>query len=358
MYIPVLVLFFVNSISSYVINGTERTDSLDKTAYKSAYNQYKLSEELHNVKILTENDPEHGNFDKGYVKNHAKSGGASEPQGSTKSLSATDLNKLLAKANDKYSTGLNGVPNTGGVPNTDILGKYQSSIPYFVTKNDNIIGLSDVNMGTLPGGPLRGAVPNVGLPNGLGGGKMNFSMGTYMKYLTRNSSLSPSDMYKYVFSKKCANSYNMICLKLDLIKILSNINNDNNRSISIIPHVMSISMSPTTPIPDQETAADQSNDYAVLTQEDQQKLEDSQTQDLIKNKNLYEEMVLKNNYNTNYYINNILKKKIIGLLNNMSLNVKLFDNTTVEIIKKLVHGYGQSGDGANVAGEKEVFDGR
>lgn len=159
-----------------------------------------------------------------------------------------------------------------------------------------------------------------------------------------------------VFSKKCSKEYNMVCLKLDLIKILSNINNDNNRSISIIPHLMSISMNnnmtPSNPMSsDQDAAADDSAQYASsLTQ----KLSDNR--DFVENKELYESMVLRNNYNTNYYINNILKRKIIGLLNNMTLNFKLFDNTTIGIIRKLVHGYG--GSGGDEKPEGEQFDGR
>ncbi|KAL1449594.1 hypothetical protein WDU94_002085 [Cyamophila willieti] len=242
--------------------------------------------------------------------------------------------------------------------------------------------LAQMGQGGANLGPLSnlGSYPNIGdvsklgsmanmasLSNmGVGAPKMNFTLGSYMKYLTRNSSLTPADMYKYVFSKKCSNSYNLVCLKLDLIKILSNINNDNNRSISIIPYLMSININTnmtsqdpmTSSIPDQDTAADQSGDYERI-------LEDERNQEFVKNKQLYKQMVLENSYNTNYYINNILKKKIIGLLDNMTLNIKLFDNTTIAIIKKLVYGYNNSqtenGGEMTTDGEveeKAVFDGR
>uniref|UniRef100_A0A8D8VSH3 Uncharacterized protein n=1 Tax=Cacopsylla melanoneura TaxID=428564 RepID=A0A8D8VSH3_9HEMI len=376
MYFKVglVLLISINSISSYVITETVPTvndynENQPDTPSQPHIKQYYPTGALDDVSDFGED-----------IKTYPKDSKTNEFE---PKLNPVDVTNVVLKENKqkygKHPYGLQG-------KDADTLGKFQG-IPYYVTKNNDIIGASDVNIGTLGQtganlGPLAnlGSFPNIGdmsklgsmvnmesLANmGAGAPKMNFTLGSYMKYLTKNSSLTPADMYKYVFSKKCTNSYNLICLKLDLIKILSNINNDNNRSISIIPHLMSLNINSnmtsqdpamTSSIPDQDTAADQSGDYGTP-------LEDERNQEFVKNKQLYKQMVLENNYNTNYYINNILKKKIMGLLDNMSVNIKLFDNNTIAIIKKLVYGYNsptETNEELRRDGEveeKAVFDGR
>lgn len=183
IYITVLLVLCVNSISSYVITETEEPtiDYIDDQAEGS---QYIIPNGYVNARKPGPDPAQHVEPSKTYLKKDI-----GKPNELEHKLSTNDRNKIL-KAAEKYHD--NGAP--GKFSSADVLGKFQSSIPYYVTKNDDIISAGDVgSLGSL------GAVNSGGsLPSSLGSQKMNFSMGNYMKYLTRNSSVSTADMYKYV----------------------------------------------------------------------------------------------------------------------------------------------------------------
>lgn len=199
-YLLLGTLCFVHSISAYlVLNDTlpGYDTPVETTSYKhNFYNHH------YNMLSKEEYDDPEDAITKSYPQGEAPKIVPYEPK------TTADLREVLVKNGVNPSENrvdsvlpkdvLSGLSKENG----QLFNKYKNGIPYYVTKNDDILGAGD--LGTLPNVgqfsgmaplPNSGSLPNMG---NLGGEKLNFTLGNYMKHLTKNSSLTTADVYKYV----------------------------------------------------------------------------------------------------------------------------------------------------------------